>query len=594
MAFSPPNPLLLHRWNLVKASREWDTRISTFTAQATIAKSELLKTQKREMLAHSKAAKAAYEKAKSGVTMNKRLEMMAKSYENLSFAKQTERAERLKKRLDPMVDGFYKKELSKHIARARAETNAVKGKIQSERAKFEVAQQKNLDRMIAEKDRDIKFQKRNNDRSSDEPFSIHYAATNGEVSRLEVMLTRRKVLANIDVRDPDSGWTALHFAARGGHVDFARILLKNKANVNAMGADGMTPLHLAAGWGTKEVVGLLLQEGADKDMICKQHDGEKTALDIAKQNLRTENAKFIDRWLPVGLGHSTMTELSETPARPYSDEPNQAVQSQLRALDMKMRVSGRDAIGLVYTYAKLANLFREMGRFEEAIENSKRVVELRQHDMNRASDTEAAEKNKAVAEAMNNLGELCFAAGKEHWDDAKRFLAGSVATCEELFGIDDVLTQPPLLNYGTFLVETGAYAEALPLLLRYLTFARATHTSEMGTASMALVPTLDLIAYCCVLMKDFKTAGKFLDEGTDVVAFHCSYDPLGNKHIDMCVRHDKKGFILFCSGDLQGAQVEYYKARDVLESNGREEFDADILRIENNIAVACCASKPVF
>ena len=72
--------------------------------------------------------------------------------------------------------------------------------------------------------------------------------------RLEVLLERDKVRYNIDMRDPDSGWTALHFAARSGHVKFAeRLLHECKANVNALGPNNETSLHLAAGWGTKEV-----------------------------------------------------------------------------------------------------------------------------------------------------------------------------------------------------------------------------------------------------------------------------------------------------------------------------------------------------
>lgn len=58
--------------------------------------------------------------------------------------------------------------------------------------------------------------------------------------------------ANVDARDPDSGWTALHFAARQGKLEAAKVLIENKAFVGVRGPDGRTPLHLAAGWGTHE------------------------------------------------------------------------------------------------------------------------------------------------------------------------------------------------------------------------------------------------------------------------------------------------------------------------------------------------------
>lgn len=58
---------------------------------------------------------------------------------------------------------------------------------------------------------------------------------------------------NVDARDPDSGWTALHFASRQGKLPTVRALIENQAFVGARAPDGRTPLHLAAGWGTYEV-----------------------------------------------------------------------------------------------------------------------------------------------------------------------------------------------------------------------------------------------------------------------------------------------------------------------------------------------------
>ena len=87
---------------------------------------------------------------------------------------------------------------------------------------------------------------------------------------------------NIDARDSDSGWTALHFAARGGHNEFSNKLIGCGADVNALGSNNETPLHLAAGWGTKEMVGLLLGTGADKKMEWKG----RTAEQVARENCR--------------------------------------------------------------------------------------------------------------------------------------------------------------------------------------------------------------------------------------------------------------------------------------------------------------------
>lgn len=57
----------------------------------------------------------------------------------------------------------------------------------------------------------------------------------------------------MDARDPDSGWTSLHFASRAGRLEATQVLIKNKASIDARGPDGRTPLHLAAEFGTHQV-----------------------------------------------------------------------------------------------------------------------------------------------------------------------------------------------------------------------------------------------------------------------------------------------------------------------------------------------------
>lgn len=45
----------------------------------------------------------------------------------------------------------------------------------------------------------------------------------------------------------DLGWAPLHEAANHGHEEIVVYLLKNGANVNALGMEGDTPLHDAVG-----------------------------------------------------------------------------------------------------------------------------------------------------------------------------------------------------------------------------------------------------------------------------------------------------------------------------------------------------------
>jgi ankyrin repeat protein len=60
-----------------------------------------------------------------------------------------------------------------------------------------------------------------------------------------------------------SGSTTLHFAAANGHVEIARLLIQNGAEVNVRSNYGNTPLHLAAIRGQVDVLHLLVENDAD-------------------------------------------------------------------------------------------------------------------------------------------------------------------------------------------------------------------------------------------------------------------------------------------------------------------------------------------
>jgi ankyrin repeat protein len=71
----------------------------------------------------------------------------------------------------------------------------------------------------------------------------------------------------------------LHFAARNGSLELARMLIDSeKVDVKARGYSGSTALHVAPQSGSLEVVSLLINSGADITM--KINEGE-TALDLA-------------------------------------------------------------------------------------------------------------------------------------------------------------------------------------------------------------------------------------------------------------------------------------------------------------------------
>ena len=87
-----------------------------------------------------------------------------------------------------------------------------------------------------------------------------------------------------------SGWTALMYAALGGHLEAAQALLGAGAQPDAANADGARALMLAAHQGHADVVRLLLQAGARPDATDRSG---ATALHYARQNGQAGTASLL-------------------------------------------------------------------------------------------------------------------------------------------------------------------------------------------------------------------------------------------------------------------------------------------------------------
>lgn len=76
--------------------------------------------------------------------------------------------------------------------------------------------------------------------------------------------------ANVDNMD-SNGWTALHHAAHNGDFESATILLRDgRAQVNAYSNQQRTPLHFAALNNHKDLIQLLLANGAEIEWVDEQ------------------------------------------------------------------------------------------------------------------------------------------------------------------------------------------------------------------------------------------------------------------------------------------------------------------------------------
>jgi hypothetical protein len=90
---------------------------------------------------------------------------------------------------------------------------------------------------------------------------LHHCAENGFTTSVKRLLSIRNITVN--VKDDWSGYTPLHYAAGNGHIEIARLLLQNGAEVNVKSNCGSTPLHWAASDGHVEILHLLVENGAD-------------------------------------------------------------------------------------------------------------------------------------------------------------------------------------------------------------------------------------------------------------------------------------------------------------------------------------------
>lgn len=115
------------------------------------------------------------------------------------------------------------------------------------------------------------------------------------------------------------GWTPLHYAASKAQLAMAELLLTQGALVNAPAPDGTTALMMAARSGSRPMVNLLLQNGADPTVLSLR---QLSAADWAEANQQTQIAEQL-RQLAHRYDHRNPTPLglSETANESSNTQP---------------------------------------------------------------------------------------------------------------------------------------------------------------------------------------------------------------------------------------------------------------------------------
>ena len=114
--------------------------------------------------------------------------------------------------------------------------------------------------------------------------ALMYLAVAGQTKRARTLIARGAQVNRL-------GWTPLHYAASKGQVDTAKLLLAHQAMVNAPSPDGTTPVMMAGFSGSRDMVQLLLDAGAD----------------ITTRDLKGKNAAD---WADTGKAGSLAQELA--------------------------------------------------------------------------------------------------------------------------------------------------------------------------------------------------------------------------------------------------------------------------------------------
>ncbi len=158
----------------------------------------------------------------------------------------------------------------------------------------------NTQKLVLRKDEDV------NHRNCNGYTALMVAAENGNLEIARFLLTQKAnvnaqthatIVKNHFVKELEEsqlrskkpahtiGMSALMLAAKKGHLDMVKLLLKHNANANLSNTSGKTALMFAVKYGHLDIVKFLIENGADTDLKNK---AGHTAKDIALQHKRDD------------------------------------------------------------------------------------------------------------------------------------------------------------------------------------------------------------------------------------------------------------------------------------------------------------------
>ena len=104
---------------------------------------------------------------------------------------------------------------------------------------------------------------------SEDKTLLHYAVKDGDFETVQFLVNQNILLSQ---KGGQSDTTALHDAIYYGHLGMAQLLIEKGTPVNEQDIDGNTALHLAAEDGDLDLIEILLEYGASKDILNNSGD----------------------------------------------------------------------------------------------------------------------------------------------------------------------------------------------------------------------------------------------------------------------------------------------------------------------------------
>ena len=155
---------------------------------------------------------------------------------------------------------------------------------------------------------------------------------------LEIVSSAIAAGANVNVQEPGSGSTPLHFAVARGYSNVVEALLERGCDPNLKNSVGMTPIMVAANQGRSELTMLLATKAHGIDLNVGDQHGLTPLMHAASGGDTTKRLLLVQRLVNAGANHLLQTREGKTAYDIALDYGNHQIADYLRRLDSRGNV----------------------------------------------------------------------------------------------------------------------------------------------------------------------------------------------------------------------------------------------------------------